>query len=356
MVRVPADIHIEVFPKQTKVPHDGLGNLVKIPLGIHRVTGRCCHLLRTQGQPYEEPMQVLRHVEKIQRAELLQVVERATKRLLNAPPGPRSALSGRQARVPVEPTEHDTTNGLSALPDDPPYSLEQDQEVQWLRQRCAVVNELIHRCEATRLISNDERMVLTYTMGHLQQGAQAVNAVLKLAMNVDAGMFLKSPLRSHPTSCPKIRVKLPMICSQVGCDCQFERLASYPHPLVHLEGFRSQQRLRQRGDELPPGEMDRLFLDWHKATNDLQRISNIHRQLESRIKEVLAKVETWKTPFGEFRMRNGQVSLQASSGLTIPGKKQGKPDNERGLHRGTRRSSTLAIRKIVGAQRGYQTT
>ncbi len=37
---VPKSLHLEFFPKQATVPEDGLGNLVKLPLGIHRRSGR----------------------------------------------------------------------------------------------------------------------------------------------------------------------------------------------------------------------------------------------------------------------------------------------------------------------------
>lgn len=47
------DIEIEVFPKQATVNEGSMGNLMKLPLGEHRVTGRVSTFLTTNSNPSE---------------------------------------------------------------------------------------------------------------------------------------------------------------------------------------------------------------------------------------------------------------------------------------------------------------
>jgi len=49
-----ADFDCEVFPKQDRVGADGLGNLVKLPLGVHRRTGKRCLFLDDDLAPLQD--------------------------------------------------------------------------------------------------------------------------------------------------------------------------------------------------------------------------------------------------------------------------------------------------------------
>jgi hypothetical protein len=53
-------LSVEVFPKQDRVPQGGLGNLVKLPLGVHLRTQRRCAVLDEAGQPVADPWALLR--------------------------------------------------------------------------------------------------------------------------------------------------------------------------------------------------------------------------------------------------------------------------------------------------------
>lgn len=46
------ELQWEVFPKQEQVAEDQLGNLIKLPLGIHLKTGRRCLFIDLEGQEY----------------------------------------------------------------------------------------------------------------------------------------------------------------------------------------------------------------------------------------------------------------------------------------------------------------
>lgn len=52
------DVEIETFPKQATVSEDGLGNLMKLPLGVHRVTGR-----RSRFLTVKSPLEVFQEMD-----------------------------------------------------------------------------------------------------------------------------------------------------------------------------------------------------------------------------------------------------------------------------------------------------
>lgn len=85
LVLLESEVACEVFPKQDSVPEGGLGNLVKLPGGVHRVTGKPNNYIG----PVPQPMSV-------------EVFERLMKRL---PPPPEPKRNGGP-RVALECMAH----------------------------------------------------------------------------------------------------------------------------------------------------------------------------------------------------------------------------------------------------------
>ncbi|MEF8788222.1 MAG: primase C-terminal domain-containing protein [Planctomycetota bacterium] len=61
-----ADIHdVECFPAQDSVSRERPGNLIKLPLGVHRATGNRCLFVDENGQPISDQLDVLQNVERV---------------------------------------------------------------------------------------------------------------------------------------------------------------------------------------------------------------------------------------------------------------------------------------------------
>jgi hypothetical protein len=50
------NITVEVYPKQDVLAHDGYGNLVRLPLGIHPVTKQRSHFINLESVPGLDPL------------------------------------------------------------------------------------------------------------------------------------------------------------------------------------------------------------------------------------------------------------------------------------------------------------
>lgn len=299
---LPREVQVEVFPKQTRPGKRGLSNLVKLPLGIHRLTGRRCPLIDTDGRPLGRPFEALRGAPRLQRAQ----VEALYAAVREHPLGPDEGASlggGAQAQA---------AELVTTVPEGPAYDLAQDDEVSWLRARCGVLNEIIGRAETRKHLTNREREVLTYTLGHATRGAEAVNAVLAGVLNVDRSALLKSPLRGNPTSCPKIRSRLPDIAAAVGCRCRFDVPASYPHPMLHLLHVRGRKQVAERGEALKPAEIERLVRDWFKIAQDVERLTALRSEVERALRAAIERS-------GPLQLATGRLELDGAGGLQLTG-------------------------------------
>ncbi len=233
--RLPDGLHLEYFPKQASLKGKGLGNLIKLPLGVHRRTGRRSLLLDEQGRPVTDPFAALRNVSRCGRETLYAAIERL-KALAPADPSPAESLpsiaparSVPAAKPPAGPLP----------PPRPPVwteaDFESDPRIRHLLSHCPVLASLKRAAEEHRRLTQEEQLVLIHTMGHVEAGPLAVNYLLARCVDVAPERFLKDRLKGNPVSCPSIRKKIPHVTRRVACDCPFEFARDrYPTPTLHL--------------------------------------------------------------------------------------------------------------------------
>jgi hypothetical protein len=183
------------------------------------------------------------------------------------------------------------------------YNLDQDPQFQFLISKCAVLRAIAEKVNQTYTLSNEETLVLIHTLGHLDQGPAAVNELFQRCMNADPALFLKSRLRGHPMSCPKIRFRVPQITSTVACNCAFDLGGNlYPTPLIHLQDLKA-------GGTAPSGltldslQFQNLLQEYLKLRKQLRETQLLLERYENRLAEVFqeAGVETVTTPLGVLR-------------------------------------------------------
>jgi hypothetical protein len=71
--KIGAEIIIEVFPKQSST--DSYGNLVKLPLGTHRKTGKKSLFVNHLFKPFEDQWQALRAVQTVTPEQVAEMIE-----------------------------------------------------------------------------------------------------------------------------------------------------------------------------------------------------------------------------------------------------------------------------------------
>jgi hypothetical protein len=228
------DVQIEFFPKQATTGA-GIGNLIKLPIGIHRRTGRRSRLLLADGTPAPDPYALLRQQARVSREALYAAIAALKARV--APAEPPAAPSEPDADA--EPAPPDTAVVRQVFPVPAPAwtaaDFQTNPEVAHLLERCAVLRALKAKVEEHRRLTHDEQMVLVHSLGHSGAGVLAVNYLLDACVDVPPTARLQSPLAGNPVSCPKIRKRIPQITGAVPCNCRFDIGAGqYPNPRLHL--------------------------------------------------------------------------------------------------------------------------
>jgi hypothetical protein len=222
------DLHAEFFPKQSETA-GGVGNLIKLPLGIHRRTGRRGRLLLSDGTPDPDPFTTLRSVKRISRDALFTIILQLKSR---RPPPAVPAVQAPDEEAPAIPP--------APLPPAPAPAwtaadFETHPEISHILRCCPVMAALKEKVEKHKRLNHDEQVVLAHALGHSAPGVLAVNYLFDACIDVPADAQLQTPLSGNPVSCPKIRKRIPHITGQVDCNCSFDFAPDhYPMPRLHL--------------------------------------------------------------------------------------------------------------------------
>ena len=235
---------IEFFPKQARASGKGLGNLVKLPLGIHRVSGRRAWLLNDDGVVEPRPFERLRAVQRIDPRRL---------------PTPETTTSKPNTTPTTAPPQEAGDARRSPPVEEPVWTAEDfrlDGQVREVLAGCAVLQRLVERALARDPLDHDELVTLRHTLGHLDRGPAAVNFLLRRVPGVGAEQLLRRRLAGMPASCANLRRKLPGLARKVGCSCEFgPRLPTYPNPLLHLGNRHRFARLRLLEEDREPARL-----------------------------------------------------------------------------------------------------
>jgi tetratricopeptide (TPR) repeat protein len=229
---------LEFFPKQPHRGGKGLGNLIKLPLGVHRRTGYRSTLLDQQGKQIDRPLELLQNVRRLPRQALYDLIGRL-KPLASLVP----LDAGEDARSSESPEELNAGMVAVAAPAPPelapPWTeadFEADPKIRHLLAQCPVLAELKSQVDNYRRLTHDEQVVLIHSLGHVPGGPQAVNYLLQKCVDVAPDSLMQSRLKGNPISCPKIRKRIGHITRKVKCRCAFEFAPThYPTPVLHLE-------------------------------------------------------------------------------------------------------------------------
>ncbi|MBL8897236.1 MAG: hypothetical protein JNM84_06400 [Planctomycetes bacterium] len=296
-------IQVEIFPKQARVRAEGLGNLIKLPLGIHRRTGRRSQLLNADGTPVERPWELLREQVRVSEAVILAALDR----LPDGVAGGAKVLAGPR---PSAASPESSSLGLWTRG----HTLA-DPLIRCLRERCGALDALVRRGLAGVALQHAEHLVLRHTLGHLPQGVAACNHIARLAPHEFGAAPLGNVLRGSPMSCARLRQRLAGSQPEPSCDCSFPFAADcYPHPLLWLRRIDPEQR--EAALRRDPASVEVLAEAWLHLVEDAAALPTERRQVETLLLRRLEGVPEREiaTPFGLVRLvdRDGTSALERS--------------------------------------------
>jgi hypothetical protein len=208
--RIEGDVscfQIEVFPKQDTLSGKALGNLVKLPLGVHRGTGKPSFFLAAPDRSMESQLAFLQKVAR-NGASSLEALAAAQER----------------AKVIVHPRHEAWARDFP--------------ELAVLEQKCQVIAQILAVCRSSRSLSVREEKVLLYTLGHLPQARKLLHHVFEQLPEYNRPLvdYKIARIRGTPLGCRRIHSLLGDSADPT-LPCRFEEMNSgYWTPLLHLDG------------------------------------------------------------------------------------------------------------------------
>jgi hypothetical protein len=196
--RIKGDLshfRLEVFPKQDHLSGQGLGNLVKLPLGIHRKTGKRSYFPEC---PDRGTAPQLAFLDKIT-------------------PGMPGPVPEPSAKIEIHPK-------FAVLSGKWP-------ELATLSSACPPLGKLVTACFSRNPPSFTEEQVLYQTLGFLPRAGLLLHAVFGDLPDYNPHLVdLKlSRVKGTPLGCRRIHTLL----GHTGDLCPFPN-AAYPSPVIHL--------------------------------------------------------------------------------------------------------------------------
>jgi group II intron reverse transcriptase/maturase len=299
----PAGIHREIFPKQDEVAKDALGCLIKLPLGIHKVTGKRCMFIHNSGEPYEDQLALLRQVKLISK----EILSEAKSRL-------------QDRKEPEEDID--------------------DSQVKKVLEKCNVIRYLADKAEKLGDLNHYERLAILYTLGHIgSAGKHYVHKIISHCPNYNQHVTEKwiRRLKPFPISCPKIREMLCDITPSVGCYCEFPKLKSnYPTPLLHAdpeyiaklraaEGVLGAEKAKvnisreKAEEELPDEPQIEKSLTIDQALRDYLEVKKTMREIELKVKRAETQLSSAFGSTGAEKVQTylGELSKSEREGRII---------------------------------------
>lgn len=289
-------ISVEVFPKQTKIREDGLGNLIKLPLGIHRKTSRRGLFVDKDGNSFEHQLSYLSKIKKVAKQKIFDYIEQN-----------REIFFEPQGELPVIPPIDEQHIYKRPVSVEREFDLALCNEFQLIMLKCAVIRFLVEKINSQKELSSDEIQVLTFSLGNLKEGNLIVNTLFSKSPFIDQERYLKSPLKGHPISCPRIRQRVSHITSMVDCNCRFDNTSGlYPSPNLHIK-----DNTMETGSLIFINTMgfNVLIQDYLKAKRNHKQVEELVNSYQNRLNQVFdeAGVEEVETTTGKLkRVKTGE--------------------------------------------------
>ncbi len=225
---------LEVFPKQDYLKGKGLGTLVKLPLGVHRLSGKKSYFLECPERSNQAQLAFLQTV----RYSELSRIESADKQV-------------REKKVFVHPRFRQWAKDYP--------------ELNALMAKCPPLGRILAACFNRAVLSIREEKIILQTIGFLPRSKTLLHYLFSQTSEYNPHLvdFKISRLRGTPLGCSRIHTLMGF----AGDFCRFNKNYHYPHPLLHLDQW-------QANTPCPSGKIENLkaaMENLHLAVDMMQR-------------------------------------------------------------------------------------
>lgn len=206
-----SDINVECFPNRTRVKEERMGQLIKLPWGIHSRTGKRTQFLDSHLYPYSEQNRFLEEINCFS----LESIKRAVN------------VFGEENKPEV----------INKIPVDRKLLESCEESIKIVIENCGLIRYLCNKAKNTGYLSHLERLTICYVFGHLGDGGKEfVHKIMEYTINYQYSVTQKfiQKLPAKPISCIKLREQYKQLTAEIGCNCRFKKVKNcYPSPVLH---------------------------------------------------------------------------------------------------------------------------
>lgn len=211
---VSDDISVEAFPLQGKKRTGSSGQSIKLPYGIHLLSGKRSFLCKDDMTPAGRLNDMLSSIAKYSLADVKRVVAARI-----SPP-----TIANKAQVPDVQLDMERLGDIS-------------DNVRQVLYHCTLMKYLVNKSMTTGYLPHAERLSILYVFGHLgDDGKNFVHTVMSFTLNYQYHVTQRfiDKLPEKPVSCIKLREQYKAVTAEYGCNCIFRQTKNcYPSPVLH---------------------------------------------------------------------------------------------------------------------------
>ena len=292
------DITIECFPNKTRVKQGKLGQVIKLPYGLHIKTEKRSYFIDEDGNPYRDLNRFIDGIAKYSLGAIKKVI---------------AAHSESEQNIEKKDVDTDLSEFGNIAP-----------SIQEVLNKCNLMRYLCQKAVKTNYLTHFERLSVLYVFGHLgDEGKDFVHKVMSFTLNYQYNVtdkFIKR-IPEKPISCIKLREDYKKVTAEIGCSCTFKRTKNcYPSPVLHAISLSSDvgdvtlptsRSITKEKEKTVIGEINihvksqeiaSKILDYKKQKRGLDK--NI-RKLENELEDIFdsAKIDSLEIEMGLLKRR-----------------------------------------------------
>ena len=211
---------LEIFPKQDRISGKGFGNLVKLPMGIHRGSGKPSWFIRATDRERQSQFEYLRSITPSE-------------------PDALKKLAGthKKAKMIVHP-RHAKWAG-------------EYPELATLSACCSMLGQIIALVRTGKTLSVREEKILLGTLAHLPRGRHLLHHLFSELPEYNRPLldYRISKIRGTVLGCKRIHSLLEQHTSDLPCSFAIHG-REYAHPLLHIENFKGMEPKSEKVENL----------------------------------------------------------------------------------------------------------
>lgn len=228
-VELPDGVNVEVFPKQAE-HGGGLGNLIKVPLGVHRKTNNRCSFVNEDFEEIPKQLEFLLSIEPNNADE----IETLYRELYDSAEDFESK-QGMPNKIHRQRNISEKDRVKKILRQE--IHTEQDRPYKIIAKGCHILSQIIDKIEKEAYITEEEERLLVQILSSTQNPKMQTTELLRRTINYSPKRLetLLANTSQMPIACEEIKKEI--INSKIDlslnrCNCKFS--TSYNSPIAYI--------------------------------------------------------------------------------------------------------------------------